>query len=127
MNPDDLAQILDDLGHRLGPTGEYVFALAVRQVYIDGALSVGLGLLCTAVAVVITLGCRRLWRREVAEYAAGTSDYCSKPDPFMYYIFGGLAGGGSVVFALGTFSIGLPLLLNPEYAAIRDILRAIGR
>ena len=73
MNPDDIARILDDLGQRLGPTGEYVFSLAVRQVYIDAFA----GLLC--------------W----------------------------------LAFAVINAFLVIPDVLNPEYAALRDILGAI--
>lgn len=118
MNPDDIARILDDLGERIGPAGEYVFALAVRQVYIDGVLNIGLGLLCIPVAVVVGLVCWRSWR------SASTQGY-GAPDPFIYLMFGGSAVVAALILALFAFASGLPKLLNPEYAAIRDILGAI--
>ena len=61
MTADQLSQLLDELGKRLGPSGEHVFALAVRQVYIDNILQVvlcGLGLLGLAIGTVA--GARRV-------------------------------------------------------------------
>ena len=38
MNPEDVGKILDEIGERIGPAGEYAFELAVRQQLITGAL-----------------------------------------------------------------------------------------
>ena len=37
MNATDLSSTFDELGKRLGPAGQHVFELAVRQVYVDAA------------------------------------------------------------------------------------------
>ena len=31
MNPEDIGRVLDEIGERIGPAGEYAFGLAVRQ------------------------------------------------------------------------------------------------
>ncbi len=113
MNTDDLARLLDELGQRLGPTGEYVFQLAVRQVYVNAILSIGLWL-----ALVIARrarppgvalgGGRRVLLHPRAHgdvrrpWVPDRSDRPHRP------AIGGLQG-----------------LLNPEYAALRDIMGAI--
>lgn len=38
MNPEDIGKILDEIGERIGPAGEYAFTLAVRQQIIVGVL-----------------------------------------------------------------------------------------
>jgi hypothetical protein len=107
MNPDDLARILDELGQRLGPTGEYVFALAVRQVYIEAILFAIVGLGSIAGGVYI-------WRRV---YRTGDDIDRSYGPPVAV-----------LAVATGLFLLlfcGIAPALNPEYAAIRDILGAI--
>lgn len=104
MSADDLAKILDELGQRLGPTGEHVFALAVRQQLIEGWLSVGGGIVLLVLSV---LGAIVLSRR--------TYDF--------EWLFAGIPAIVAAIF----IAFGLPQLLNPEYAAIRDLLRAVGR
>ena len=107
MNPDDLAQILDELGSRLGPTGEYVFALAVRQVYINGIAWAVCG------AVLIALGAWT-WRRvpSMDHYDA----------PIARFIAAGL-----LFFGVFIQMFNLTDVLNPEYAAIRNILGSVAR
>jgi hypothetical protein len=135
MNPDDLARILDELGQRLGPTGEYVFALAVRQVYIDAFLGL---LVSIPVLIGVTLGTlwgirasRRAWAADVKAYAEGKSRWSlirNQPD-LVDYAFPWLFGGMAIVVVGGVagtlFAASLADLLNPEYAALRDIVGAI--
>ena len=45
MKPEDIARILDDLGTRIGPAGEYVWQLTVKQVLIDAWLWGAFGIL----------------------------------------------------------------------------------
>lgn len=132
MNPDDLARILDELGQRLGPTGEYVFALAVRQVYIDSVLSVLTGVGLTVAATIVL---RAIKGKVAADWARWNAlpqqeqryPYLNnKPDilggSLWWFVVPGL------MFALGPLLItnGLSRFPNPEYAALRDILGAIG-
>jgi hypothetical protein len=104
MNPDDLARILDELGRRLGPAGEHVFALAVRQQIIEGIVWVTVGLLLIIAGVVAFLVIRRQTDSDGFEW---------------------LAGGILWVVAAVALIPGLLQLLNPEYAAIRDLLKAV--
>ena len=123
MNPDDLAAILDELGRRLGPTGEHVFGLAVRQAFIDGIVAL--------VVTIATVACLVLMFRWIGRYvvedkakAANNSYYTSSYESA--YVFGGV---GFLVLALVIVwagSVAISNLLNPEYAALRDILGAIG-
>jgi hypothetical protein len=105
MNPDDLARILDELGQRLGPTGEYVFALAVRQVVIDAVLLL-------AFAAILVGSATYAWRA-----VARADSFDAAP---LRLIAGALYLAATIA-AAGALSA----LLNPEYAALRDILGAI--
>ena len=111
MNPDDIARILDDLGRRLGPAGEYAFSLAVRYEFTSAAISVAFGLL---LAVASAIGIVVAWRYDDESGAS-----------FPIRIFGGLFGSIGGVVGLSVSAIALPNLLNPEYAAIRSLLWAI--
>ena len=116
MTPEQLAQILDELGTRLGPTGQHVFELAVRQVYINAAvvgIIFGVWLLITLVAAVPAYR----WSQSGNSYSdrgfvLGTIS-----------VFWGI--GGLLLFIMVVIYV--PSIFNPEYAAIRDILSAIGR
>jgi len=100
MNPDDLAKILDELGQRLGPTGSHVFELAVRQQVILGVIGLVAGVTLVALGIIVGFW---EWRKQPP------------------IIFGPVIAGVSIL----PFLVALPLLLNPEYAAIRDLLGAL--
>ena len=118
MNADDLAKILDELGQRLGPTGEHVFQLAVRQVYIDATIQIVFGgialVLLTAIAGI---GTRLLlaWYRASQDITDAAFGVC----------LGLIVLGLPATFAAGAVATAAAKLLNPEYAALRDILGAI--
>lgn len=103
MSADQLSAFLDELGKRLGPAGSHVFDLAVRQQLIAGAIETLVGLLILAGGIVAFAVMRR-----------------HEADGFEWMALGlGFVFGGVFFFSA------LPLLLNPEWQAISDILRAV--
>lgn len=115
MNPDDLVKILDELGRRLGPAGEHVFELAVRQVYIDGITAI----ILTVAFVVTNL---ILWPRVARYIEAGPRDGERGIAGFLLALLDLFIGALVAVW----FLIAAPAMLNPEYAALKDILSTIG-
>ena len=113
MNADDLAKILDELGQRLGPTGEHVFQLAVRQVYIDAVVNVVVLILVGVAFFALASRCRAALEEDDTSYAS---------------LFLGIATIAIVVVTMFTgvsLMFALSRVLNPEYAALRDILGAL--
>ena len=133
MNPDELARILDELGKRLGPAGQHVFELAVRQQYINALLGLIESGAVLLIGIPVILYCvrltRRRWAADMARYANSNDHSSSKPD-IDGYVFAWIVGGALALFVLGMaavdFFASISILLNPEYAAIREILSAIG-
>lgn len=135
MTPEDIARILDDLGQRIGPAGEYVFQLAVRQVVITSAVGIVSSIVVLAVtgltlrwAIGFT---KRRWDHDVARYAEGKgrwSSIQSGPDMADY---GFAWAGPAIVFlvvgigAFLTLTSSVISLLNPEYQALIRLLEAI--
>jgi len=116
MNPDDLARILDELGRRLGPAGEHVFALAVRQVYIDAAIAM---VFLSIPLVVLAATARRVYH-----WQQDGDSYSDREITTIFYVVGlGVWIGLALLYAF----IVVPRLLNPEYAAIQNLLRAIAQ
>jgi uncharacterized protein YqgC (DUF456 family) len=115
MTADQLAQILDELGKRLGPTGEHVFALAVRQVYVSAFVWIGVWLVAV---LAVALVARPIYRWLQNDDGMG--------DRALGAFIGCLLGGFALVFLTGSAVVNLVSLLNPEYAALRDLLGAIG-
>lgn len=116
MSPDDLSKILDELGQRLGPAGGHVFELAVRQAIIDGVMSLVGGVVYLAAFLVGVVLAVRITRRPAS---SDRDDFVTREmAPVLFLLVGGIGALVAAVCALG----GLSTLLNPEYAAIRDLL-----
>jgi hypothetical protein len=134
MSADELGRILDELGRRLGPAGEHVFALAVRQVYIDGAMSMLAAAVSLAVGWQALRTTRRFRANAWAKWNAKPTNYPSidgHPVEDITVALPSLLGYAvvllAVLAAIGFTSTALTNLLNPEYVAIRDILGAVKR
>lgn len=115
MNPDDIIRLLDELGERLGPAGQRVFELAVRQVYVE-AITV-LAALAILIAVGLVFGPR------LARWSEGGGAYSDRPllAIFVWLGYGGLLVGAVLLVML----VAVPGIFNPEYAALSRLLGAI--
>lgn len=187
MSPDDLAKILDELGKRLGPTGQHVFELAVRNVVITNTIWVGfwgvVAVISLATLLVslykfrsygrllaslsdridadvedrrainnkmgeyerakqaanleaMTAKERAAWLNQASQtYGFGTRGYVTLSYPSLSEfddanlrpLWVAIVSAVILLFAVGCLLIRLPGLLNPEYAALRDLLDAISR
>ena len=184
MTAEELGRILDELGERLGPTGAYVFELAVRQQVIVNGLWTGVLVGVAVTAAVIAIRTTRTLSRmdaaiaeaqaTVASYKETVREVESQVNAFRSerekvrldamtdeqraaYLertsfLNGLGGsrywdlgrpfgdaaeadhprylvvalcGVVAALALAGLLLTVPSLLNPEYAALRDILGAI--
>ena len=106
MKPEDIARILDDLGTRIGPAGEYVWQLTVKQVLIDAWLWGAFGILPFLAGIGLLVIASKT-RDEVDSVLVGVLG-----------IFGVVAGAALTV-VLGT------QLLNPEYHAMIRLLDSV--
>ncbi len=120
MDADEIGQILDELGERLGPAGEYVFQLAVRQQLISGWIALAI------FSVLFLLGTCLTWL-SVSEFWKGYTDKNKGPYEDGYLAWLGGAFLGSIVAFIGLIELlqGLKRILNPEWYALTDILSRI--
>lgn len=138
MTADELARILDELGRRLGPAGEYAFGIAVRYQMTSALIwAIGAGVTLALIIGVVLWAARFTSRRWHADWAAyherfpnGSTYRSDRPDSLDYlmpWMLGSLGivlvGGG----AAGTLLSSLVTVLNPEYAALRDLIGAVRR
>ena len=114
MTAEEISQILDELGERLGPAGSRLFELAIRQVYIDGFLSLALTLATIAAWVIALPKVYRWAMDEVGEYGMNDRGFVAVIGGFLAFV----VTVGVAAMALSS----IPAMLNPEYAAIRKLL-----
>ena len=115
MKPDDILKVIDELGRRIGPTGQYVWRLLVHQKQLEGwtfGIASLLGLLAWAVFVVI---CIKMYRRP-------KKDIYDTPEGWLY------TAAMSSIFAVPVLIVlvfSVLTILNPEYYALTDLLKTI--
>jgi len=112
MDEQTILRLLEQLSERLEGPGRYVFELAVRNALIMGVSWLLLGLLLGALALVLLLYARR---------QAHESAVMDEPDGFLAAVFGMAAVGLAVFLCV----VAVPSLLNPEYAALKDLLSSL--
>ncbi len=110
MNPEDIGRILDEIGERIGPAGEYAWHLTVRQVVIDAVMwgVFGCALLGLAVLTYVLL------RRNTAE-----SDKPMSVVDCLALASWAAIPGTAIIALLGT------MLLNPEYHAMLRLITTV--
>lgn len=130
METDEIVQLLDELGRRIGPYGEAAWGILVKQAVIEGLTSVIFSSIMLAVLVAIGIAgarwARQAWRREMAKPETGYS--FNSPDPFEVIFpfgMGGMVWGVGTLFVVSVLQNGLLKLLNPEFEALRRLLEAI--
>lgn len=129
MTAEELSTLLDELGQRLGPAGEHVFALAVRQVYVVSAAWLIVGVLVLIATAFAWQAIRRYIASEWARWNALPEHEKNYPS------LNGKPTHGAVLLYLVPVASGLlglwivlgcmVSLLNPEYAAIRDLIGTV--
>lgn len=110
MNPEDIGPILDEIGERIGPAGEYAWELAVRWQVTAGIIG-----LVASIAAIVAIG---LFVRWVWAKAKDADSYDRGPMRSISAAFGFLFVLGLMVPVWDS----LLRLLNPEFAALRDLI-----
>lgn len=129
MNPDDIIKLLDELGRRIGPTGQYVWQIAVKQASIDGWLTVSAGiLLLLSIGLsfgVALLYSHKAWRSYRARKDAGGGGYFDSPPGWEPFIIAGMVSLFALIAGVISILVGISTLANPEYHALIDILQSL--
>lgn len=119
MEPDEIIRLLDELGQRLTPAGEYAFSLAVRQQVIDGAVwLIGMGVTFIIGAILVIASVRN----------PNFKDDWSGPN-ITWLILTWMVGIAFLILTFIIFALGVGTnvsrLLNPEYMALRDLMQTL--
>jgi hypothetical protein len=115
VTPEQVLQLIDSLAQRLGPAGQHVFELAVRETIIGGIMRLIAGLVLLAMAAALFAASRHFYR------AASEEEHEEGPPGFDQ------AAAGLVlsVVAMVLLWLCVPSLLNPEWEALGKIAAAV--
>ena len=123
MDPNDIAKILDELGQRLGPAGNHIFEITVRQTYINAWTQVIIAVVSTIILIV--------WLSHLSSrFVDNWNTDILPPSEVAWTVAHTVVFVALVVITL--ISVGVVLfggtigaLLNPEYAAMETLLNLI--
>jgi len=123
MEAEEIGRILDELGKRIGPAGEFAWTISVRQVLIESVVWITAGLVVFTFAGALVFLARRYdAKARIKPDDAGYWHYSSDQDLTPgALVFLGVAG----VAALVLITFNLPSLLNPEYTAMVRLLEKV--
>ena len=124
MTPEQVEQIIEMLAEKLGPLGEHVWAIYVRQVYISVIGDMIGAVMFLLAALGFLLGgiwcANRYTRNQEAKprdsYAYGVGEY-----QVIGLVICGICGPTALIIGLWGLST-VTRLLNPEYYAIQMLL-----
>jgi hypothetical protein len=118
MSAEELQKFLDELAAKLTPAGSHIFELAVRNQIITSAIGTAIGLVLILVGLVVALKTIHwLFTRE--------PDYDWDHESAAVGMLGLVAAIAMVFFGLVIFTGNLPVLLDPEWYALKDIISQI--
>jgi hypothetical protein len=120
MDADEIGRVLDEIGERIGPAGEYAWTLSVRQVWVEGFVFL-LASVLLSMASVALIAAARNHNAKVRERRSANGYYNGSETDGVEWL-------GVVfieVFALALLVVASLNLLNPEYHAMMRLLERI--
>lgn len=114
----EILQRLDALAAKLGVTATHLWAVLVRQAYVEFATSVAFAV----IIAIATYGFVRVVRHGIAQ--EWYDDYDGLPQIFTGIV--GIVLGVCWLVALVGVVQGIGYLINPEYFALHEVIKALG-
>jgi len=118
MNPEEIIEVLEQIGALLTPAANRVWAAALRYSYLTGWLYTGVGIVLFVVGLVGV----RFYRE--GSGLGSRQGYSHFPDEDKQAI-GVLLAPMGFITSLTSLLIGLPYLLAPEFATMKVLLKLL--
>jgi len=117
----DITKLLEQLAVKLGTTVEFLWGILVKQQYIDSIVNFFIVIIFSIVSII----CYKKLMPKILEFNCkkGMYDDVSKRTCWLivYWAFQGIL----FIVILILLIVGIQLLLNPEYYALKEILQVI--
>lgn len=114
MNPEEIGQILDEIGERVGPAGEYAWQIAVAHESISSWIALAIPLFAVLVGLAIIAATRG---RNIDWDAPNLAN-------LSLILAGVMAFGGTLAFMM-VVGRELPDALIPEWGVLRNLIDAV--
>jgi ABC-type multidrug transport system permease subunit len=121
MDPQDVVKVLDEIGKRVGPAGEYAWSILVAGQRVTGIVGLVTGTILMVVAYILYRVVRFLMKKGKEE----TSSYTNRDD---YYLGAFLTGGLAiivVVLGLAVAMSSIASVVAPEYVILHDLISGV--
>lgn len=130
MNPEEIGQILDEIGQRVGPYGEAAWEILVTQKFAEGLIGTimsAIGIVASiALAVLIAVATIKIFKQEASQ--AKDHSWKSDPDPMIYAMTAMLPMLiPMLLFAIsfGSLPSSIMRMINPQYYALVKLLETL--
>jgi hypothetical protein len=120
MNPEDVTAVLEKIAEALAPTAQAVWAIYLRQVYVDAAINLFWGVLCAGGVAILTTKMLTWWKRSKPDYGYGRDS-----DDYGWVFAGAILGAMLALIAIICLNAAINGLANPEYHAIDMLLYSV--
>lgn len=114
--------VLADLGNKLGVGGKHLWAVIIRQQYIDGFIA----LFWVVFGIMLFIGMLKLTKWVIKKSKEERRDLNDEDNvAWMFLIAIGVVVGAIMIIEGGSYAINH--LLNPEYQAVQSIIQMINK
>lgn len=118
---EELLERFDELVRGLENLGEHTWEITVKQMFIDGLVSIG-------VAVLMLVLIATIWviAHFVRKSVEGHDSITSGDVRIGSFIIGGILSGLFFLIGITELAIGVKHLANPEYYALQEVAKMLG-
>lgn len=126
-------QYIQELASGLGVAAEHLYSVLVKQKVVEGVVGLSIGIIMLAIAIIVAITLIKAAMN--ASYEKNRYDYVTCRNWQAKLIYGGesIPAIFLIIASVGVFSgsfptlyIGIGKLINPEYYAIKEILKVVG-
>lgn len=118
---DRVIEELRPVADKLGEGAEYLWETLIRQMIIQGVISIVIGIVLITVATIVIPRAYRAWVT-----ARGERRYDLWNTTMITSFWIGLLPLIAAIFGFfHMFTVGIPKLINPSYYALQEILRVV--
>ncbi len=110
---DEILKRIDALAAKLGVTVNHLWAVLVKEARIEALESIGWGLMWFTFSLYLTLFCKAAWKRDDRNLDVPIA-------------VGAIA---LVCFLAACYEVSgtVGMILNPEYWALKEVMKAVGK
>jgi len=118
---------LAPLAEKIGQGAEHVYALAVREAFVTGVASGIYCILSLATFITCMIIISKSWKKHLLAVAEKEKKYWENNEQILCTALGSCFGLIALVTFFSNIDTAIHYLSNPEYAALRDLVKMVAK